>query len=182
MRCVASATEPVFRYALTSLRANLTRLASTALAVVIGITFLSAGLLLTDAMRAGLTGDVEEQYESVDLALVARSSEGGFGLLQTIPADTLELARSTDGVAAAAGEILADARVLRDDGSSVSLRSQGRAWIDDEALNPLTLRHGVRPRRRGRRRARPLVSPAMPGSASVTPCASRHQRASARRR
>ena len=135
----------MFRYALTSLRANLTRLASTALAVVIGITFLSAGLLLTDAMRAGLTGDVEAQYESVDLALVARSSEGGFGLLQTIPADTLELARSTDGVAAAAGEILADARVLRDDGSSVSLRSQGRAWIDDEALNPLTLLTGSAP-------------------------------------
>lgn len=135
----------MLRYALTSLRANLTRLGATALAVVIGITFLASGLMLTDAMRAGLTGDVETRYESVDLALVARSSESGFGLLQTVPAGTVDVALATDGVAAAAGEIVADARVLDEDGSSVSLRSQGRAWIEDDELNPLTLVEGEAP-------------------------------------
>jgi len=135
----------VLRYALRSLRANATRLAATALAVVIGIAFLSSGLILTDALRAGLTGDVERRYADVDLAVVATSGAPGLGPLQTVPDATLDQVLGTDGVAAAAGQLQADVRVLRDDGAAASLRSQGRPWIDDEALNPLDLVEGRAP-------------------------------------
>ena len=70
----------MFRYALKSLRANFTRLIATALAVIVGIGFLAAGLMLTDAMRDGLTGTVEEQYADVDLAVTngVNSADMGF--------------------------------------------------------------------------------------------------------
>ena len=98
----------MFRYALKSLRANLTRLVATALAVIIGITFLASGLMLTDAMRTGLTGDVEQQYAAVDLA-VQPSGENDFGGLATVPTQVLEQVRATPGVEAATGEIQSSA-------------------------------------------------------------------------
>jgi putative ABC transport system permease protein len=134
----------MLRYALKSLRANLTRLVATALAVIIGITFLASGLMLTDAMRAGLTGDVEQQYAAVDLAITPNESTD-FGQIATVPAEVLDLVRAIDGVDAAAGQIQASATVLRPDGTTANLRSQGRAWIEDEQLNPLQLDEGTAP-------------------------------------
>ncbi len=137
----------MLRYALTSLRANATRLVATSLAVIIGITFLGSGLMLTDAMRSGLTADVEAQYRSLDLAVLPTQSAefGGDAGLSSVGPDVLELVRETEGVAAAAGEIQATATVKRSDGTTANLRSQGRAWIADEQLNPMRLAEGSAP-------------------------------------
>lgn len=137
----------MFRYALKSLRANLTRLVATALAVVIGITFLASGLMLTDAMRSGLTADVEAQYAETDLAILPTETSdfGGGGTLASVPPEVLDAVRSTDGVAAATGEIQAAATVRRPDGATANLRSQGRSWIEDDALNPVQLLDGRAP-------------------------------------
>jgi putative ABC transport system permease protein len=137
----------MFRYALKSLRANLTRLVATALAVVIGITFLASGLMLTDAMRSGLTADVEAQYAETDLAILPTETSdfGGGGALASVPPEVLESVRATDGVAAATGEIQAAATVRRPDGATANLRSQGRSWIEDDALNPVQLLDGRAP-------------------------------------
>ncbi|MSV49036.1 MAG: FtsX-like permease family protein, partial [Actinobacteria bacterium] len=139
----------MFSYALKSLRANITRLVATALAVILGIGFLASGLMLTDAMRAGLTGDVEEQYQNVDFAIIATASSeqsSGMDFQLTVPESVLATARDTPGVEAAAGEIQADARVLRPDGTTANLRSQGRSWIADSELNPLSLDEGSAPK------------------------------------
>lgn len=137
----------MFRYALTSLRANVTRLVATSLAVIIGITFLGSGLMLTDAMRSGLTADVEAQYAALDLAVLPADSGGfgGDGTLSNVAPEVLEQVRGTDGVAAAAGEIQASATVRRADGTTANLRSQGRSWIDDDELNPMRLEEGKAP-------------------------------------
>ena len=137
----------MFRYALKSLRANLTRLVATATAVVVGIGFLAAGLMLTDAMEAGLTGDVEQQYAGIDLAVLAATPEesSGFAWGLTVPAEMLEVIRSVDGVAAAFGERVADVRLLDQQGDATDLRSQGRVWIDDEQLNAHQLVEGDAP-------------------------------------
>jgi putative ABC transport system permease protein len=138
----------MFRYALLSLRANLTRLVATSLAVVIGITFLGSGLMLTDAMRTGLTADIERQYAALDLAVEPAQSFESFGGptgLSSVPPAVLDSVRDTPGVAAVAGEIVAPATVRRSDGSSANLRSQGRAWIDDDELNPVQLEEGTAP-------------------------------------
>lgn len=139
----------MFSYALKSLRANITRLVATALAVILGIGFLASGLMLTDAMRAGLTGDVEEQYQNVDFAITATASSeqsSGMDFQLTVPESVLATARDIPGVEAAAGEIQADARLLRPDGTTANLRSQGRSWIADSELNPLSLDEGAAPK------------------------------------
>jgi putative ABC transport system permease protein len=139
----------MFRYALKSLRANATRLIATALAVIVGIGFLGAGLMLTDAMRDGLTGTVEQQYANVDLALSTGVGGAEMGFVQVVPTDVLESVRATDGVAAAAGEVSQNVRVQRPDGTSANLRSQGRNWIADDEMNPLTLTEGRAPEGEG---------------------------------
>ena len=138
----------MFRYALKSLRANFTRLIATALAVIVGIGFLAAGLMLTDAMRDGLTGTVEEQYADVDL-MVSTGVSGDMGILQVVPTDVLATVQGTDGVAAAAGEISQNVRVQLDDGASANLRSMGRNWIADDELNPLDITEGRAPEKEG---------------------------------
>ena len=147
----------MFRYALTSLRANLTRLVATALAVVIGITFLASGLMLTDAMRSGLTGDVE--------AAVRRGRPGcaaDRGQRLRWPRDgalppCLATVRATPGVdgVRARRDPVERPTALRPDGTTANLRSQGRSWITDDELNPMTLDEGAAPRPRRRGRARP---------------------------
>jgi putative ABC transport system permease protein len=133
----------MFRFALKNLRANATRLVATATAVIIGIAFLAAGLMLTDAMKAALEGNVDDQYAAVDLVVRPAASLGDFG--GAVPADALPTVRDTPGVAAAAGELSGPASLLDRSGEVVSSRSQGRAWIADRRLNPLTLREGRAP-------------------------------------
>ncbi len=135
----------MFRYALKSLRANFTRLIATALAVIVGIGFLAAGLMLTDAMRDGLTGTVSQQYAEVDLMVSTGVSGEDMGFLQVVPLETLDTVTATDGVAAASGEIAQNVRVKREDGSSANLRTIGRNWITDEEMNPLDLVDGRAP-------------------------------------
>ncbi len=136
----------MFRYALKSLRANLTRLVATSLAIILGIAFLASGLMLTDAVRAGLTGNVEQQYAKVDLAVVASTDSSETAFDQGVQADLLPQVEDTPGVAAAAGELQANVRVQRPDRTTANLRTIGRNWIDDAELNPLTLVEGDAPK------------------------------------
>ena len=134
----------MLRYALTNLRANLTRLISTALAVIIGIGFLAAGLMLTDAMRAALTGTVDLEYARVDLVVEpAGAIEGGPA---SVPGSVLDAVRATDGVAAAAGELTGPVNLLGRNDESLTSRAQGRSWIDDDELDPLSIESGRAPR------------------------------------
>ncbi|MHB1137905.1 MAG: ABC transporter permease [Microthrixaceae bacterium] len=135
----------MFRYALKSLRANATRLIATALAVIVGIGFLGAGLMLTDAMRDGLTGTAEQQYAGVDLALSTGVGGQDMGFTQVLPVSVAETASNTEGVEAAAGTVSGNVRVQRPDGTSANLRTMGRSWIDDHQLNPLQIVEGDAP-------------------------------------
>ena len=132
------------RLALRNLRAHAPRYLATALAVVVGIGFLAAGLVLTGAMRDALLGTVDRQYAGVDLAVESSLQFEGLGL--GVADDDLERIRSTPGVAAAAGELAEPVRILDDDGTTVASRTRGRAWIDDPGgLNPLTITTGSAP-------------------------------------
>lgn len=133
----------MLRYALTNLRANFTRFIATALAVVIGIGFLATGLMLTDAMRTALLGDVDRQYAGVDLVVQPAASIGGFGA--SVPTEVLATVQRTDGVTAAAGELSGPSTLLDTHGETLTPRAQGRAWIPADALNPLTIDEGKPP-------------------------------------
>lgn len=139
----------MLRLALSNLRSNWTRFLATAAAVVVGVAFLAAGLMLTDAVRVSLLGSVEQQYANVDLAVTAGGQLADLGdagaAVSPLGADSLALVRGVPGVAAAAPVSTAEVRVLRPDGEAVSLRTKGRPWIVDQQLNPLTLDSGRAP-------------------------------------
>lgn len=139
----------MFRLALSNLRSNWTRFLATAAAVVVGVAFLAAGLMLTDAVRVSLLGSVEQQYANVDLAVTAGGQLADLGdagaAVSPLGADSLALVRGVPGVAAAAPVTTAEVRVLKPDGEAVSLRTKGRPWIVDQQLNPLTLDSGRAP-------------------------------------
>lgn len=137
----------MLRYALTNLRDNLTRFLATAVAVVIGIGFLAAGLMFTDAMRQALTGTVDRQFAGVDVVVEPAAAIGDFGA--SVPTDVLDRVRSTPGVTAAAGQLSGDAAILDDHGDSLTPRAQGRAWIPAGSLNPLTIDEGRPPTAEG---------------------------------
>ncbi|UDY37361.1 ABC transporter permease [Dermatobacter hominis] len=133
----------MLRYALTNLRANVTRLIATALAVIIGIGFLAAGLMLTDAMKDALVGNVDRQYADVDLVVTPPADVSGAA--SSVPVDVLDQVRAVDGVAGAAGELTGPVNLLDRSDEVVTSRTSGRAWIDVERLNPLTIDEGDAP-------------------------------------
>lgn len=133
----------MLRLALRNLVAYAPRFIATALAVIIGIGFLSAGLMLTGAMKNALAGSVDAQYANVDLAVTSSSGVEGLGL-GVSPAE-LETIRNTPGVAAAAGELSQGVRVLDTQGDARTSRTQGRAWIGDEQLSQVRVDEGRAP-------------------------------------
>ena len=130
-----------------NLRANLTRLVSTAVAVIVGTAFVACGLVLTQAVASAVAGNTELQYSEVDAAVTPSipSYDQGptdvSGVDATLLAD-LERLPEVDG---AAGDIAAAARILDDSGDPLRSQMIGRAWITDEVLNPFTLVEGRAP-------------------------------------
>ncbi len=132
----------MLRYALSNLRANATRLIATALAVVIGIGFLAAGLMLTDAMKDALVGNVDRRYANVDLVIEPTAAIQG--MATSVSPDVLEQVRAMDGVEAA-GELSGPVTLMGTGDGVLTSRSMGRAWIAEERLNPLTIDEGAAP-------------------------------------
>src|SRR5689334_10925885 len=95
----------MFELAIANLRANLSRLVATVVAIIAGVAFLSAGLMFTDALRSSLGGAIAEQYANVDAAVQAPSDRQGPPV--NLPASVLDEVEAVDGVATAAGELVA---------------------------------------------------------------------------
>ena len=138
----------MLRLTLKNLRANLTRLVATAVAVIAGTAFVSTGLVLTQAISDATAGNVALQYESVDVA-VSGGEFSGRGDPSGIDAAELEEIRTLAGVEAAEGELAESAKVLDDEGESVRSQSLGRIWFADDELNPFTLEEGRAPQSAG---------------------------------
>ncbi len=130
-----------------NLRANLTRLISTAVAVITGTAFVACGLVLTGAIAGAVEGNVAQQYAGVDAAVTpaAPTNDQGPTDLQGVDASLLGPLRDLPQVAAAAGELVAPARILDDNGDAFRSQMLGRAWIVDDALNPFTVVDGRAP-------------------------------------
>jgi len=133
----------VLHFTLRNLRAYAPRFLATALAVIVGIGFMAAGLMLTGAMKSALLGSVDRQYAAVDAAVLSFIEFEG--LSPGVAPEALEIIERTPGVAAAAGELTAPVRVLGDDGESRTSRTVGRAWIEDPGLSPLEIIDGTAP-------------------------------------
>lgn len=93
------------RATLKSLLAHKLRLALTAIAVVLGVAFISGTLVLTDTLNATFTNLFGDAYRNVDVAVRAKSAFGTGDDREPVPAALLPTVRGVDGVREAAGTV-----------------------------------------------------------------------------
>lgn len=126
-----------------SLAASRLRLALTAVAIVLGVSFVTASFVLADGLRASfreLSGSING---GTDLSL---RSVDGLGEQQPVPAELVDEVRAVDGVAATTGFIQVDGvQPVRADGAVVTTMGPpqfGFGWTEDPALNQFTVVEG----------------------------------------
>ncbi|SCE95205.1 FtsX-like permease family protein [Micromonospora mirobrigensis] len=101
----------LLRVTLRTLRAEASRSALCALAVVLGVAFLAGTLMVTDGMRAGAYARAGAFDRHTDLGVYAGTT--------ALPPALLDRVRAVPGVAAAAGELTAQGGLLGADGRPV---------------------------------------------------------------
>lgn len=132
----------MLRLALRSIRANWARLVATVVAIVLGVGFLAAGRMLTQAVSSSLRASAADQYREVGAVVTVPSESADVGV--QVPDETVAAIRGVPGVAAAAGRLDGTVALLRN-GKRVD-RSVGRSWVRDGSLTSVTLERGRAPR------------------------------------
>lgn len=142
----------MLRATLRSLLARKLRLILSALAVVLGVMFVSGSFVLTDTLSRSFDDLFRGIYSSVDVQ-VGPAGLGGASMddddvaVKTIPASTLDQVRAVPGVASATGDVAAEgARLIGANGKVVSTfgpPSFGQSWSGEDAL--VQLREGRGP-------------------------------------
>ena len=129
----------MIRIALTGLRGHRTRLALSALAVVLGVAFLSGIQLLGNTLTETATGLISSTLEGTD-AVVRSTSVQTSALAevrQTVPADLVDDVDDVDGVAGVAGVVQGFGRVIGPGGEPIDsglVPTLVTNWIADPQL------------------------------------------------
>jgi putative ABC transport system permease protein len=139
----------MWRTTLKSIAAHQRRLLATCSAVLLGVAFLSATLVLMHTLTNGFAGVIAKANAGTD-ALVRSSVEVGRedvterGLIDRSLADTIA---AVDGVAAVVPRIETDGRIVGADGDPIGGGGPTIAgnWVQDERLNPYHLAEGRAP-------------------------------------
>src|SRR6187200_2987569 len=123
------------------------RLVGTSLAVVLGVAFLAATLVLGDTMRAGFASAFTDANAGIDV--VVRSADtigsGDDHVRGAIDASVADQVGAVPGVRAAVPSVEGVATLIGADGERIGgdgPPTTGTNWIDDPALNPYRLAEG----------------------------------------
>jgi putative ABC transport system permease protein len=113
------------------LMAHKLRLALTATAVVIGVTFISGALVLTDTLHDRFAALVDSVYQHIDFEVRgdAALGSGSTAVRNPISDSILSMVRSTPGVAYADGSVSGYAQYVAPDGDAISNGSPPTAGI-----------------------------------------------------
>jgi putative ABC transport system permease protein len=139
---------------LKGLAAHKLRFVLTAVAVMIGIAFLSGTLVFTDTIRRTFDDLFADIYRNTDVVVRAPTVfETNIGDQRArVPAATLKEVRAIPGVAAAEGNLqlryaqLVDAKGDAIGNPGLGAPSLGFAWIANPELNPFNVVEGAPPR------------------------------------
>src|SRR4249919_419863 len=133
--------------ALRNLMAHKGRLALSLLAVVLSAGFVAGTLIFTDTLKASFDSLFAQTASDVVVSppdTNGPSSDGSDGssvVPPTVPASALETVRSTDGIAAAAGDVFAQsATIIGSDGKPIGSGGGpafGLNWEQDPRLTAL---------------------------------------------
>ena len=145
----------MLRATIRGLLAHKVRLLLTAVAVVLGVAFVSGSLVFTDTLKK--TFDDLFSQTSPDVVLTAQqaftSDSGGADGSGTIPAATLATVRQVNGVVRARGIVFVNGvQVVGKDGKVLGqpgVPAFGSTWSDDPDLSPYRLVEGRGPTRSG---------------------------------
>jgi putative ABC transport system permease protein len=138
----------VLKLTLRGLVAHKLRFLLTAIAVVLGVSFVTGTLIFTDTVRRTFDSLFADVFKGTDAYVRARSSlESDFGPTQRarVPASLLQDVTAVDGVRAAVGNVqIQSAQYVGRDGKPVGNPAQGAptlgfSWDTVRELNPYTL-------------------------------------------
>ncbi len=126
------------------------RLLGTCTAVVLGVAFLAATLVLADSMRAGFNRAFTEANAGTDVVVRSSTVIGSdeTKVRDTIPAGVVDTVAAVDGVAVAVPSIEGTATIIGADGARIGgdgPPTTGANWIEDPDLNPYRLAEGRAP-------------------------------------
>ncbi|HEX2048819.1 MAG TPA: FtsX-like permease family protein [Acidimicrobiales bacterium] len=130
------------------------RLVGTTLAVLLGVTFLTATLVLGDTARAGFEVAFEEANAGTDAVVRSSTSLTGGEQRAAVPLDAsiVDRARGVAGVSRVAPTVEGFAQIVGADGTPLGGSGPptlGAAWIGDENLTGWELAEGRAPERAG---------------------------------
>lgn len=141
----------MFRVALASVLGNKIRLALTALAIVIGVAFVTGSFVLTDSIDRAFGNLLADVNEGTDVYVNGVSDvernivEDDPGQGATVPQEVADEVRAVDGVAEVTPVIEGVAVVVSPEGEAVGGMgppSFAYSWSGPEETGPLTLQEG----------------------------------------
>lgn len=142
----------MLRYTIRNLAARPVRLLMTAVAIVLGVTFMAGTLVLTDTMRRGFDQLVAGSNADTDVIVRAPTpfaSSFASNTRPRIPASLVDAVRTVPGVAHVEGVLRGPLPIAGADGKVVEAglgeTSTGMSWITDDRLNPFHLVAGRAP-------------------------------------
>src|SRR4051794_22466522 len=133
------------------LLANKWRLALTAIAVVLGVAFVSGSFMLRDSLNQAFSDLVTQANRGIDAQVRTKLSFGGSDsdFRNPVPPSLLQSVQRVPGVAAAAGTIgQVPVTIIGKNGKAKTpggAPTLGLAWINDAKLTSLHLASGRRP-------------------------------------
>ena len=143
---------PMWKATIRGISARKVRLALTALAVVLGVAFVSGTYVLTDTLRGSFDLVFSETLSGVDVVVHAPSADAevevfGGGLLGTstssrLPDSVVDEVRAVDGVAAAEGLVQGFAQFVDHDGDAIHngiAPTLGLSWLASDGVGPTQL-------------------------------------------
>jgi putative ABC transport system permease protein len=143
----------MLRVTLKYLGARKLRLALTALAVTLGVAFMSGTLVLTDTIERTFDDLFADIYRGTDAVVRGPEVFETFGESQRepVPAALVDRVAGVDGVAFAEGNVSAYAQLVDDEGEPIGDPSMGPPtfgtnWTDNDDLNPMEIVEGEPPR------------------------------------
>jgi putative ABC transport system permease protein len=107
---------------LKGLLAHKFRLAATALAIVLGVSFVAGTYVLTDTITASFDSLFRQVTQGIDVAVRSEETFGGFEgeTRDPMPASLLERIKAVDGVRVAEGNVTGYAQLVGKDGKAVT--------------------------------------------------------------
>jgi putative ABC transport system permease protein len=138
------------RVTFKGLGAHKLRLALTALAIVLGITFISGTSVLTDTLNSMFSALIGNVYSKLNFEVRGVAQFSGSGAMRNpLPASVLAKVQRVPGVADAQGVVSGYAQFVAPDGKPIANGGEptlGESYVTDPALSGLHIVQGGPPR------------------------------------